>query len=118
MPVLRDLRRTGAPLPARLEDSDWDQSTDSATAMLWSAGGSGVGIRVFRDASLVDQVVDVTDQVQEWAVEELAVSGRTDWPPCPKHPGTHPLRAERHDGAAWWACPRDGTPVAEVGTVG
>ena len=115
-PVLRDLTATAGPVPARIEERSADPG--SAGAMFWSRDGSGAGVQVVLDAPLVDQVVQVTDHVQEWAVEELWGQAPTNWPRCPHHPTTHPLEAQVRDGAAWWACPREGTKVSEVGTLG
>jgi hypothetical protein len=116
-PVLDDLRSTGAPVP-RIEPSDWSGDTDRPGAMLWSPDGSGRGVAVTLGRPLAEQVVDVADQVQEWAVEELWGSAPTNWPPCPRHPTTHPLEARLVTGAAWWVCPHEGRAVSEIGHLG
>jgi hypothetical protein len=60
----------------------------------------------------------VAEMVQDWAFDELWGTTRTNWPPCPHHPTTHPLAAEVRVGAARWCCPKDGTAVAVIGTLG
>jgi hypothetical protein len=63
-----------------------------------------------------EQIAWVADQVQEWAVEELWTAGQpTNWPPCPEHPGTHPLAPAVHGGAAEWMCPKSERVVSEIG---
>jgi hypothetical protein len=116
-PVLHDLETTGAPVP-RVDDRDWSGLDGDASATLYSADGSGMGIRVSLGDGRAEQVAHVADQVQEWAVETLWSSAPTNWPLCPHHPTTHPMTAEVRDGAARWSCPTDGTAVAVVGTLG
>ena len=115
-PVLHDLETTGAPVP-QVVDEDWQADPRWPSAMLRGGDGSGMGIWVAFGASRAEQVAQVSDQVQEWAVEELWANRPTNWPPCPHHPTTHPLKAEARDDAAWWCCPKDGTAVAVVGTL-
>jgi hypothetical protein len=115
-PVMQDLTSTGAPVP-RVVDEDWQDGPSRTGAMLFAADGSGMGIWVDLGLPRPEQVAAVPDQVQEWAVEVLWGSAPTNWPPCPHHPATHPLAAVVRDGAAWWSCPKDGTPVAMVGTL-
>jgi hypothetical protein len=100
-------------------DDGWTGDPGSAGAMLWSADGDhGSGVSVQVGGSRPEQVAQVADQVQDWVVDELWGSTATNWPPCPQHPTTHPLRAAVSDGAARWTCPRTGTPVAVVGALG
>jgi hypothetical protein len=116
-PVMQDLTTTGAPVP-RVVDDGWAEGPTTASAMLWSSDGSGAGVSVTLGISRAEQVADVADKVQEWAVEALWPSAPTNWPPCPHHPATHPLTAEVRDDAARWCCPKDGTAVAVIGTLG
>jgi hypothetical protein len=46
------------------------------------------------------------------AVHDLRLD--TTWPACPRHPN-HPLEYREHHGA--WCCPRDGVPVAALGSL-
>jgi hypothetical protein len=115
-PVLRDLRRAGIAAP-RIEDGDWTDGPESATAMLWSPDGSGRGMYVLRAAPEFERVAMVADQVQEWAIEELWGEAPTNWPPCPYHPDNHPLKVSTHEAAAVWTCPADKTPIAPVGAL-
>ncbi|QXG76973.1 hypothetical protein KUM42_05435 [Modestobacter sp. L9-4] len=116
-PVLADLQATSTPVP-RIEDSDWSGDAHRPGAMLWSPDGSGRGVATSLGRPQAEQVVDVADQVQEGAVEELWGSAPTNWPACPHHPTTHPLEAQLHDGAAWWVCLHHGTAVSKVGRLG
>lgn len=115
-PVLRDLRSAGIAAP-RIEDRDWADDPDSASVTMWSADGSGVGVYVSRSASAPDRVAMVTDQVQDWAIEQLWGRATTNWPPCPPHPETHPMRVSVRDGVAVWTCPAAGAAITPVGTV-
>jgi hypothetical protein len=50
----------------------------------------------------------VTDQVQEWAVEELcSFGGPTNWPECPLHSDFHPLSAVVRGGPRSVELPKD-----------
>jgi len=114
-PVLHDMRATGVPMPSLIDGQAWDSGLGTANAMVWSRNGSGIGVHIDLAASLIEQIGQVTVPLHEWAVEELAATNRTNWPPCPRHPGTHPLEpAEQADGW-WWTCPRDAVAVTAVG---
>jgi hypothetical protein len=80
-PVLPDLRSAGIAAP-RVEDDDWAADPDWASAMLRSPDGSGTGVRVTRSASEADRVMEIADQIQEWAIEELWGLAPTNWPPA------------------------------------
>ncbi|HWU23969.1 MAG TPA: hypothetical protein VN088_20700 [Nocardioides sp.] len=113
-PVLRDLASVGISAP-RVEDRDWTGRPESASAMLWSPDGSGVGVYVRRDSAESERIAMVAAQVQEWAIEELWAAGATNWPPCPRHPNTHPMAASTRDAAAVWMCPADAVVIVPVG---
>ena len=116
-PVLRDIRVSGGPLP-EIRDDDWAGGPDVASAMLQSrCDGSGAGVSVDATEPEPERVARVADQVQEWVIEELWGQAATNWPVCPHHPTTHPLRGEVRDGIAAWACPSDGTPFSPVGAL-
>lgn len=117
-PALRDLRTVG--IRPRIEDSDWakewDEELDRASAMLRGRDAHMLGIAVARWWPDADQVVSVTEQVQEWAIEELWYTGAsTSWPECPHHPAAHPMEAALISGEAWWTCPSYQSPVARIG---
>lgn len=114
-PVLADLQATGVPLP-QVADTEWTDDDAATSAMLWSPqGGSGIWIRLTDGEA--DRIAHAAEQVQEWAIEELWASSATNWPPCPKHPDTHPLAPAVHDGVATWACPKTGDPFVAIGTL-
>jgi hypothetical protein len=113
-PVLRDLEDSGSVLPEILDDR-WG-GAEQATAMLYSAGGSGQGVSASIADSLAERVASVADQVQEWAIEELRSLGRpTNWPQCPEHPESHPLAAVVTGDRPTWACPKTGHVICEIG---
>jgi hypothetical protein len=116
--VLRDLRATKAPVP-RLTDEQWSGDPGTGTAMLWSEDGSAAGVFVLVDEPAADQLTRVADTVHDWVLDELRGTSATNWPPCPRHPGTHPLEvATGTNGEPSWTCPRDGTPVCRIGELG
>jgi len=116
-PVLRDLRGSGI-TPPRIEDSDWTKDPQMPSVMLWHSDGSGVQLSVDRLAPEWARVAMVADQLQEWVIEDCWASGApTNWPQCPHHPDTHPLRASADDDAAMWRCPADGTPISPIGAI-
>jgi len=112
-PVQRDIAITRAPSPIVVDD-EWDAESGRASAMLLAPGGSGAGISIQPGSAEADQIATVAEQVQAWVIEEFW--GRnSNWPPCPRHPATHPMMAEVVDGTAVWRCPRDPTPTCLVG---
>ncbi|SOC48706.1 hypothetical protein SAMN05660748_1414 [Blastococcus aggregatus] len=113
-PVLRDLR-AGGPPPPRIGEHDWADEEGVASVWLWSADGSGTGTSVVLGAPLPEQLAHVADQVHDWAVEELWGTTRTNWPPCPEHPGSHPLVVRSAGDDVVWACPLSGATVCRVG---
>lgn len=116
-PILRDLRRSGLHGP-RIEDRDWTADTETTSAKLWSLDGSGSGVSVLLSATPSERIADIADQVQQWAIEDqLWRAGATNWPRCPAHPNTHPLKAAAVDDAAVWVCPQGHDVVAQIGEV-
>lgn len=113
--VLWDLRTSGLPSP-RVEPSDWQSWEPSESATLYAPDGSGMGVWVDLSAGTAQQLADLADQVQEWAVEELCrVRLPTSWPRCEAHPDNHPLQARVRKGNAVWACPKKGAADVLVG---
>jgi hypothetical protein len=116
-PVLADLRGSGAPVP-ELGDEDWGGNPEEfATAMMHSLDGTAIGVQVSLEAAEPDRIVEVAEQVQEWAIERLWGTTATNWPVCPNHPNTHPMTASVKDGVARWVCPRDGSPFPAIGAL-
>jgi hypothetical protein len=113
-PVLRDLRSAGIAAP-RIEDRDWTDDPGSSSVMLWSPDGGGTGVYVSRAAPEFERVAMVADQVQEWAIEELWGEAPTNWPRCPRHPNSHPMKVSTRDAAAVWTCPADEVVISPVG---
>ncbi|MCX4667913.1 hypothetical protein OG453_14745 [Streptomyces sp. NBC_01381] len=113
--VLRDVRATCAVRPVVHEERDFMRLGEDVI-MLYAPGGSGQGVSVAEWQSPAEQVADLADQVQGWAVEELCAALRpATWPECPTHPDSHPLEAGVVKGVAVWSCPRTRKAVAPVG---
>lgn len=111
-PVLHDVRTTGAPEPG-LDRYGWVDDPSVASAML----GGGTGLIVVVDVPEANRIAAAADQVLEWVIEELWGSATTNWPPCPHHRASHPLRSVVLDGLATWICPNDGDPIGPVGAL-
>lgn len=114
-PVLRDLARAGVNAPT-FDDKDWVGDREYVSCMMWSADGSGSGLSVRRVAPLEERIAQAADQVQDWAIEDqLWGSASTNWPPCPSHPASHPLRASVAGSNAVWLCPADRSVMTVIG---
>jgi hypothetical protein len=115
--ISRDLSAGGVPLP-RVEPTDWQACEPSESVMLFAADGTGMGVWLDLGASPAARFAHIADQVQDWAVEELARLGRpTNWPVCATHPVNHPLKATVEGGHAVWACPTGGAASSPIGGV-
>ena len=115
-PVLRDLARVGI-APVRIDGAGWTGDPERPSAMLWSSDGSAMGVAVVRASTEAERIACAADMVQEWAIEELWGHRSTNWPPCPRHPETHPMSATRRDDVALWICPVDRKPIAAIGSL-
>ena len=116
-PVLRDLAGPGGVLPD-VRDETWSDDPGTASAFLYAADGTGMGISIDLGKPESAQITALADQVQDWAVEALwSLRRPTNWPSCPEHPGSHPLTAAESSGRALWTCPADGTEVSEIGAL-
>ena len=103
--VLRDLAVPGGVTPAAMTQKP-------GHIFLYGVDGSAAGI----DPTL--PLAELASRVQDWAVEDLWTRRLpTNWPPCPEHPGTHPLSAAPLGDRAVWRCPSSGTEIAEVGSL-
>lgn len=114
--LLRDLAATGGPVP-RIDWASWaEPERDSAT--LYGVDGAGIGVAVTVQADPPAQLVELAEQVQEWAVEALWHQQRpATWPHCPRHPNTHPLTAELVSQRAVWMCGAERVVIAPVGSL-
>jgi hypothetical protein len=113
-PVLADLANAVHLVPD-IRGSDFG-GPGSLCAVLTTADGGSVGIRITDGNDHSSQVVDLADQIQDWAVEELWSAGRSPvWPTCPEHPDVHPLAPTETDGRAVWTCPKTSKVVATIG---
>lgn len=116
VPVFRDLE--GAVIAAlQIDEVDWTGDPDSPSVMLRSPAGNAMGVQVARLAPTSERIASVADQVQEFVIEELRGQAPTNWPPCPRHPTAHPMRAMARNDTAVWVCPIDDSPVTMIGTL-
>jgi hypothetical protein len=115
--VALDLVAGGVPLP-RIERRKWQDWEPSESVWLFAADGSGMGVWLNLGLSDADGLAHLADQVQDWAVEELARLGRpSNWPVCAAHPVNHPMRPVVEQGRAAWACPAGGGASVPIGDV-
>ena len=115
--VIADLVAGGVPLP-RVEATTWQDWDPSESVMLFAADDSGVGVWLDLGLPGAQGLAHLGDQVQDWAIAELARRGRpTNWPVCAAHPTTHPLSATVVDGQAVWACPAGGAAASPIGAL-
>jgi hypothetical protein len=113
--VMSDLRVAGLD-GWRIQPSDWQDWEPSESALLRAPDGSAMGVWIDLSADAAQQLAELADQVQEWAVEELGAQRRpTNWPQCPAHPDNHPMQARVRKGNAVWACPSRGGAVILIG---
>ena len=115
-PVLRDLGRHGFGQPT-IEDVDWTGDEEQPSAMLRSPDGSGTGVSVRRSDPPCERIAAMADQVQEWAVEEYGSAGASNWPVCPRHPQSHPMRPTTSHASAMWVCPTSEEVLALIGAL-
>jgi len=40
-----------------------------------------------------------------------------NWPPCPYHPDSHPMKVSTRAAVAVWTCPADETSIAPIGAL-
>ncbi len=150
-PVLRDWDSSG--IGYRVQE-DWAPSpydppcgprSAAAVAVVWTADGCGTGVLTGAPGEPVtaQMVLAAADALHD-AVVEGRLLGTTTWPPCPLHPGTHPLTPRLHepdreqsrhpgrdlhphpgpdrvrhpDPDVVWACARTGQAVCRVGELG
>jgi hypothetical protein len=126
-PVLSDLAVVGLSPDIR-DESREDLGAQAVTA--WLQGpirGIGQVLRVWRDASFAGRVVQLAEQLQEWASDsqtwEHAGYSRAEvelwaiWPVCPEHDGSHALVATLGDDCAVWSCAESGHVIAKIGAL-
>ena len=116
VPVLHDLETAGVAAP-RIEAFDWTGDPEWPLVMLRSPTGNAINVQVSRLARMSERIAAVADQVQGFVFEELWGRAPTNWPPCPRHPTAHPMRAMAQDDAAVWVCPVDDSLVSVIGTL-
>jgi hypothetical protein len=117
-PVVDDLTNTCGVQPSV---EPWGPQDDGAEGdqrwvMLREPDGSGAGAGIRLGQPIADQIVELADHAQEWAVEALnAVGLPAVWPECPLHPDSHPLAPLARQDVAIWLCPRNDVEIAPIG---
>jgi hypothetical protein len=112
--ILKDLEAGGVPLPGIDWSDSWQDWQPSESVGL---GGTGVWLNL--TLTEAEGVAVVADQVQDWAVEELWRRRKpSNWPVCPAHPATHPMKAVVLVGEAVWVCPAGGEGKTQIGELG
>jgi hypothetical protein len=113
--VLHDLMVTTGLAP-RVQEGRWGARPGMETVMLHGPDGSGASVSFVLAKASALSLSELADQVQEWAIEELARIGRsTNWPACPQHRDSHPLEPAVADDRAVWRCPTTRVVVAPIG---
>jgi hypothetical protein len=115
VPVLRELRASCG-VSADIRESSLASRWNPTAVMILDPDGFGQAVGVTSGRPYTEQVAELADQVQEWAVEALwRASLPAVWPECPAHPNSHPLKPEIRGDQAIWCCPHTGTMVAPIG---
>jgi hypothetical protein len=119
-PVLRDIEASGAS-PLIIQEEAYEAVDDEfASVTAWHSDGTGMGVFIPSERPDAESVARLSEELQEWEIEELAAAGRSaTWPECPDHPNSHPLEPIVDDrDVAVWRCPRAGHVICEIGTLG
>ncbi|MBO1754260.1 hypothetical protein [Allobranchiibius sp. CTAmp26] len=83
---------------------------------LRDSSGSSIGLWIHpEDIDWPSRLWATTTAVEAHIQEAGASSGRSNWPPCPAHPRTHPLDARMVEDDMVWCCPETSEQVAPVG---
>ncbi len=111
--VLHDFQQ---PTPVELSVGCYpDEECENMSIVVFTEpDGFGFGIGVVANEPEVSRLVLLADRMQEHFSELVEAWGQAR-PRCPRH--THPLAPAQREGAAWWACPADKTPVAPIGAL-
>jgi hypothetical protein len=115
-PILRDMRATGAVLPDIVPEAHEDRGEDFVCAWIDDGDLGGCGISVWITESPADQVSQLAEQLVEWA-NDVQLGRTAVWPPCPDHPGRHPLWPDSEDGRAVWKCTNSDLVVCTIGAL-
>jgi hypothetical protein len=100
---------------ATVLDEEVRPEPDYESFWLLSASGHRTGLLILLTLAWQDQVASMADQLQDFVVEELAMTGSSPvWPECAVHPQSHPLKAAVDGGRAVWVCPRTNQEVVPI----
>jgi hypothetical protein len=109
--VLADMQH---PAPLQLEAGYLaDNEPGGGIVLVQPNDDSSYGFGIDLAANETDLLIAIADGVSEHISETPEGWGQAR-PPCPGHP--HPAEPTEYEGAAWWRCPRDGTPIARIGS--
>lgn len=114
-PAFRDLSAAGLrPPEVVLKDST---SSPAQIVMLMARDGTGLGFRIEAGEDYFDLVARAAEKVQEWVFDQVQETGVSNWPPCPLHPGSHPLFVSVEMEQAVWRCRKRDVVVSVVGSL-
>lgn len=117
-PVIRDIDAAGV-LVTTIRPYKWTDDPNIGSVQLVNPTSRNAGlVSVNLSKPQSERIACAADQAQEWLIEEnLWGKHPTNWPACPRHPDTHPLKASWDTGQPMWTCPVDGVPMFRIGSV-
>lgn len=105
--VLSDLAEDDSYTTTRLAAGDTNPG-NVGWLVSFADEGSATGVFVPLSDTAERQLVTLAGQIQDIVVEHNGFLGLdTAIPPCPSHPGTHPLAPAVNGAHAVWMCPAD-----------
>jgi hypothetical protein len=114
-PILQDMKSSSAILPD-IDDSSWCADPDLICCDIGKAGLGHNGIAIQPSRPVLECVVDLARQLQEWEIDALLTTNQSvSWPRCPIHPDRHPLSPELRKGHACWCCPVAHEAISDIG---
>lgn len=112
--ALQDMQQPN-PVPLTVGYRPLEEPDNFGVVLFTEPDGYGFGFGVSSDASTTELLLALADGLQENFPELPAAWGQAR-PACPGH--GHPMQPREHQGEAWWVCPREGRPVAPIGSLG
>lgn len=120
-PIVADLEASGYAVSI---DEDWgpspyDPHSAAREVMVTTAVGGGNGILVGAPGEPVtaEMVAEAAHALQDGIIDAgfYKTGTATIWPPCPHHPGTHPLTPLTRGNEVFWSCLRTGEVICRLG---
>jgi hypothetical protein len=120
-PVVADLEASGYAVTV---DEDWGPSpyaphSAAREVMVTTAvgGGNGILVGALGEPVTAEMVAEAAHAVQDRIIEAgfYEMGTATIWPPCPLHPGIHPLTPKARGDEVFWSCLRTGEVICRLG---